>query len=294
MPAPPTALPSLQLCWEAADVDWIVAGVRASTARHGLDATPVYVARCTIGSAQVAVVFRVSRARVVSAGTGANSAAPRTTTLPPLRGTPPTVSNWEEYRGWDSSRPKVPTTASDKHRRAAGPCGAILAQAGSKTLVLHEPGFFSALPTILATLGSDVTVDCCTDGDAVQLAELSLRCAELPGVQAHIDPPESAAEADALVLLTEGGVAAFARSWGKLLDAWGESVARESVAAARGSTPRNRVLAILVDCPKEGEVGALAARAGMIVVETHPIWCNSRQAVLGIAATLPLEETDCL
>jgi hypothetical protein len=150
------------------------------------------------------------------------------------------------------------------------------------------------LPTILATLGSDVTVDCCTDGDAVQLAELSLRCAELPGVQAHIDPPESAAEADALVLLTEGGVAAFARSWGKLLDAWGESVARESVAAARGSTPRNRVLAILVDCPKEGEVGALAARAGMIVVETHPIWCNSRQAVLGIAATLPLEETDCL
>jgi hypothetical protein len=95
--------------------------------------------------------------------------------LPP--GPAPNVANWEERLGWDLNRTKVPTKAGDKFKRAAEHCArAVVATARCKSVLLHEPGFFYALPAIMAALGPDVVVHCCAGGDRVQVTRCVPAC----------------------------------------------------------------------------------------------------------------------
>ena len=86
---------------------------------------------------------------------------------------------------------------------------------------------------------------------------------------------------DALVILSDGGMAALAREWGNTVDCWRTSA--PALGQETGCAAARRAVVLLVECTAAQEADALATRAGATVRETHSVWCQSRQFTLVVA-----------
>eukprot|EP00041_Stephanoeca_diplocostata_P030038 m.899106 g.899106 ORF g.899106 m.899106 type:complete len:300 (-) comp23678_c0_seq2:3310-4209(-) len=281
-----------KLCWQCAEIDWIVSGVQQVAQSHGAHADPIFLSRYTVGCAQVAILFRVTRIGAAS-DAAVDSAHSALASLPAV---PETVSNFESWHSWDLQRVKVPDASALKYRQISDTVASVLEKAGCRSVVLHENGFFHALPAILAVDGTP-TVTCCTDEDLVQAIDLRRRHSSQRNVTVCHRNADASSSVQALVLLIEGGKASFEKSWGALRDRW--------LAELQGNGPgASGVACFLIDSASAEDMHAAMERAVEMVqfaantattrmyvevVETIPVWRCSRQSTF-VAFRISVEE----
>ena len=131
----------------------------------------------------------------------------------PVREVPVKVTKWRESLSWDLDRSKEPLKDAAKFRQLAAPLDALLAAKGVAHAVLHEPGFHHVLPRLQQSLAC---VSCCAGHDQVQENELQRRAANVVGLGGLC----GIADADAMILLAEGGPATWRDLWFDATSGW--------------------------------------------------------------------------
>ena len=189
-------------CWKDSAVDWLVHGVLATCARRGYPQLQVCrVLNFTVGPPRTALFL---------------SAATETCQVP-VREVPVKVTKWRESLSWDLDRSKEPLKDAAKFKQLAAPLDALLSAKGVTHAVLHEPGFHHVLPRLQQSLAC---VSCCAGHDQVQENELRRCAANVVGLGGLC----GLADADAMILLAEGGPAAWRDLWFDATSSWLELI----------------------------------------------------------------------
>ena len=163
---------------------------------------------------------------------------------------PSPVARWLSTNTWDMGRPKRPTKDAIKYGTVAPWIAALVQCAHTQRVVLHEPGYHHVLPALVDKVGGVVGgVECRTEGDGAQGADLARRRgvaggqntahvgeggARWDGVTVCEDESAFPADADAVVLLCEGGIGQLRQSWWGCLLEW---VTARCRAAAESEVP---------------------------------------------------------